>query len=348
MNIKGTKKNPYDAIVYIGRFQPFTNAHYAIVKHALSLADKVIIVIGSARRARSFRNPWTAEERKEMISSIKGFKDKDIQFVLQPNSNYNFNWWIKDVQEQVSKLTTTDDKKIGIIGYKKDASSYYLNYFPQWDLIEMPELADGLSATEVRQDWFNHRINTSLSVPKEVFGWLERWETQFVAAYQQISKEYTFIEEYKRKWANAPFQPIFVTTDAMVICKGHILLIRRKNNPGKDLYGMPGGFIEPTEYLKDSAVRELKEETHISVDKAVLKNSIKLVKVFDDPYRDPRGRAITHCFLFNLNLKELPRVKGSDDAYGARWIPLGDLDQMQNMFFGDHYQIIKNMLGQID
>lgn len=338
-----------DAIVYIGRFQPFTNAHYRIVKQALSKAKKLIIVIGSAKRSRSFRNPFTAEERKDMISSIKDLKKAKIEYILQPNSNYNFNWWVKDVQEQVGKLTNPGDK-IGIIGHKKDSSSYYLNYFPQWEFIELPELEDGLSATSVRNSYFMDAtaVVLDLNVPEDVEDWLYYWKRNNRNIFEAIKDEKKFIVEYKKQWENAPFQPIFVTTDAMVLCKGHILLIRRRFNPGKDLYGMPGGFINPTEYLKDCAVRELKEETKIDVDKFVLKNSIELVKVFDDPYREARGRGITHCFLFNLNLKDLPKVKGSDDAYGAQWIPLGDLDKMQDQFFGDHYQIIKNMLGQIN
>lgn len=338
-----------DSIVYIGRFQPFTNAHYRIVKHALSKAKKVIIVIGSAKRSRSFRNPFTAEERKDMVSSIKDLKKAKIEYILQPNSNYNFNWWVKDVQEQVGKLTKPGDK-IGIIGHKKDSSSYYLNYFPQWEFIELPELEEGLSATRVRNLYFMDAtaVIPELGVPKDVKDWLNNWKRTNRTIFETIKDEKKFIVEYKKQWENAPFQPIFVTTDAMVLCKGHILLIRRRFNPGKDLYGMPGGFIDPTEYLKDCAVRELKEETQIDVDKFILKNSIELVKVFDDPYREARGRGITHCFLFNLNLKDLPKVKGSDDAYGAQWIPLGNLDKMQDQFFGDHYQIIKNMLGQIN
>lgn len=338
-----------DAIVYIGRFQPFTNAHYRIVKQALSKAKKVIIVIGSAKRSRSFRNPFTAEERKDMISSIKDLKKAKIAYILQPNSNYNFTWWVKDVQEQVSKLTNPGDK-IGIIGHKKDNSSYYLNYFPQWEFIELPELEEGLSATSVRNLYFMNAtaVVQDLSVPKDVNNWLASWKHNNREIFDTIKDEKKFIAEYKKKWKNAPFQPIFVTTDAIVLCKGHILLIRRRFNPGKDLYAMPGGFINPTEYIKDCAIRELKEETKIDVDKGILRNSIELTKVFDDPYRASRGRIITHCFLFNLKLKELPKVKGSDDAYGAQWIPLGDLDAMQEHFFSDHFQIIKNMLGQIN
>ncbi len=339
--------NKLDAIVYIGRFQPFTNAHYKIVKMALETATKVIIVIGSAKRARNIRNPWTAEERRDMISSVKDFKDYDIEFILQPNSNYNFNWWLKDIQEQVSKITNKNDK-IGIIGYKKDSSSYYLNYFPQWKFIDVPELENGLSATEIRDLFFEKAKITQSAVNADVYQWLLNWKKNNIELFNNLVSEKKFITDYKKKWENAPFQPIFVTTDTMVICKGQILLIKRKYNPGKDLYAMPGGFLNPDEYLKDCAVRELKEETGIDVDKSILKNSIELTKVFDEPYRETRGRGITHCFLINLKLKELPKVKGSTDAYGASWIPLGSLDSMQDRFFGDHYQIIKNMLVQID
>lgn len=241
-----------DAIVYIGRFQPFTNAHYRIVKQAISKAKKLIIVIGSAKRSRSFRNPFTAEERKDMISSIKDLKKAKIEYILQPNSNYNFNWWVKDIQEQVGKLTKPGDK-IGIIGHKKDSSSYYLNYFPQWEFIELPELEEGLSATSVRNLYFMDAtaVIPELGVPKDVKDWLNNWKRTNRTIFETIKDEKKFIVEYKKKWENAPFQPIFVTTDAMVLCKGHILLIRRRFNPGKDLYGMPGGFIDPTEYLKD-------------------------------------------------------------------------------------------------
>lgn len=336
-----------DAIVYIGRFQPFTNAHYKIVKSALEMANKVIIVIGSAKRARCIRNPWTAEERRDMISSVKEFNGSNIEFILQPNSNYNFNWWLKDVQEQVSKITSKTDK-IGIIGYKKDSSSYYLNYFPQWKFIEIPELENGLSATEIRNLFFEKAEIQQSAVNNDISKWLLDWKKNNIKLFNNLVNEKKFITDYKKKWENAPFQPIFVTTDAMVICKGQILLIKRKFNPGKDLYAMPGGFLNPDEYLKDCVVRELKEETGIKVDKSILKNSIELTKVFDEPYRETRGRGITHCFLFNLELKDLPKIKASDDAYGAIWIPLGNLDLMQDQFFGDHYQIIKNMLGQID
>lgn len=339
-----------DAIVYIGRFQPFTNAHYKIVKKALGLAEKVLIFVGSSKVARSTRNPWTELERTDMILNIDEFLGKNIFFIQQVNSNYNTEgWWVKDVQSNVCKLTKPNNK-IGIIGFKKDSSSYYLDLFPQWEFIPVAEFEHGLSATTIREYIFSTQYDSTKSidgVPKDVELWIKNWLSNNKDIYSNLRDEFKFIKDYKEQWNKAPYPPIFVTTDAVVICKGHILLIKRKSNPGKDLYAMPGGFLNQTEYLKDCCIRELKEETRIDISRLFLKGSIVAEKYFDDPYREARGRGITHCFLFNLKVKELPKVKGSDDAYSAKWILLGDLDSMQDQFFGDHYQIIKNMLGQI-
>jgi bifunctional NMN adenylyltransferase/nudix hydrolase len=57
----------FDYCLFIGRFQPFHNGHHAVLKHALSIADKAIIVIGSANQTPNARNPWTAEEREVIV-----------------------------------------------------------------------------------------------------------------------------------------------------------------------------------------------------------------------------------------------------------------------------------------
>ncbi|MEC8908597.1 MAG: bifunctional nicotinamide-nucleotide adenylyltransferase/Nudix hydroxylase, partial [Pseudomonadota bacterium] len=74
------------------------------------------------------------------------------------------------------------------------------------------------------------------------------------------------------------------------------------------------------------------------------KGSIRKQAVFDDPYRSARGRTITHAFYIELEPNaSLPKVKGSDDARQACWMPLGDL-KPQDMF-EDHYFVIQDMLG---
>jgi bifunctional NMN adenylyltransferase/nudix hydrolase len=49
--------HPFDALVFIGRFQPFHAGHLAVVQHALSQSDRVLLLCGSARQPRSTRNP---------------------------------------------------------------------------------------------------------------------------------------------------------------------------------------------------------------------------------------------------------------------------------------------------
>ena len=107
---------------------------------------------------------------------------------------------------------------------------------------------------------------------------------------------------------------------------------------------LPGGFVGFDEKLSDACLRELREETRLRVPLPVLQGSIKHQMVFDDPFRSDRGRTITHAFYIELKPdKNLPKVKGGDDAKHARWIPLADLDPAQ--IYEDHYFIIKELAG---
>lgn len=330
-----------DVIVYIGRFQPPTLAHLEIIKKAQSLAKKVVVIAGSAKKARSVRNPWTAQERIEMLRSVKEIDHEKVVVATMQDSNYDFSWWLAEV-EKIVKQNTNSNNSIGIIGHKKDDTGYYLNYFTKWKFVELPKLYNGLSATQIREKLFEN--NCISHVPDEVDAWISNWIVNNDAIYSVLKEEYRCIKKHKDMWKTMPFTTVFVTTDAIVICKENILLIQRGNNPGKCLYAMPGGFLRQTEFIIDCAVRELKKKTEIDVDINTLKKSLSLVKVFDDTCRDQMGRSITHVHLFNLELNELPNIKPSDDVCDARWMSIKNLDALQDKFFGDHYQIIKNVL----
>jgi bifunctional NMN adenylyltransferase/nudix hydrolase len=126
-----------------------------------------------------------------------------------------------------------------------------------------------------------------------------------------------------------------------------VLLIERKFAPGKGLYALPGGFVDGSETIFDSCIRELREETKLKVPEKVLRGSNTYSKVFDAPDRSQRGRTITHAFLFELNDSEpLPRVRGSDDAASASWVSFAEIDRMPECFFEDHYHIIQHMIAR--
>ena len=162
--------------------------------------------------------------------------------------------------------------------------------------------------------------------------------------FASLRQEYEFIRRYKDAWKAAPYAPTFVTVDAVVVQSGHVLMVERKARPGKGLLALPGGFVNPDEKLVDACLRELREETRLKVPLPVLKGSIKSLQVFDDPFRSERGRTITHaCYLELQPNKELPKVKGGDDAKHAMWVPLADLNPAH--IYEDHYFIIKEMTG---
>jgi bifunctional NMN adenylyltransferase/nudix hydrolase len=112
------------------------------------------------------------------------------------------------------------------------------------------------------------------------------------------------------------------------------------------LWALPGGYIDTRETLKQSSLRELKEETKIDVPLPVLAGSIVKQKTYDYPSRSLRGRIITECFHYRLNDNfELPKIKGSDDARKAFWLPFAEVVKNSDNFFEDHYDIIEDMIG---
>ena len=163
--------------------------------------------------------------------------------------------------------------------------------------------------------------------------------------YQNLIEEKVFIDNYIKSWSHTPYPPTFSTVDAIVIQSGHILLVQRKEQPGKDLWAMPGGFIKIDETLEESCIRELREETKLKVPVPVIKGSIVKNRTFDNPRRSLRGRTITQAFLIQLKNEEpLPKVKGNDDAKEAEWKTLIEFYDMETVMYEDHYHIIKKMI----
>ena len=128
-------------------------------------------------------------------------------------------------------------------------------------------------------------------------------------------------------------QEIAVTIDIVAFCnsdnKINVLLIKRKNDPFKGQWAIPGGFVDENENLENAAKREFAEETGIKV------KTIEQVRAFGEPGRDPRGRIISIAFLSWLDCKE--ELVAGDDAAEAKWFKL---EELPDLAF-DHAEIIK-------
>ena len=347
-NKNNNKNITRDALVFIGRFQPFHNGHKAVIEAALEQAKEVVVVVGSSFAARNIRNPFTFQERKAMIKAV--FPSDRVKVVPVSDYPYDDNKWINAIQKIVDE-TVPHAKDVGLIGHSKDSTSYYLEIFPRWkNHVEVPDV-DGINATDIRNKVLDMRW------PRETFGKLMPAESLSVMertvyadeygtpsdAFDTLFSEYAMVKKYKEAWKVAPFPPTFMTVDAVVVQSGHILLVKRGDMPGKGLWALPGGFLNQDETMLDGAIRELKEETKIKVPVPVLKGSIKDSKTFDAPNRSSRGRTITQAFLIDLGVGELPKVKGSDDAEKAFWVPFKDVKQEK--MFEDHFHIIDNFIN---
>lgn len=345
--------------VVIGRFQPPHRGHIYLLKEARKLCQKVIVVVGSTNQARDTRNPWTFEERSQMLAHALGFATThDMErhgYLVTPSQDipYNEQAWVRHIQLVVSSIVALHSMlpprvKIKLVGLKKDLTSYYLDMFPEWEMVDIPQ-EDKLDATLVRDSFFDHIQSgmqqnfSSASCVPQVNHYLANSAKQ--PEMKLLAQEWAFIQEYRKSWSSAPYPPIFVTVDAVVVQGGHVLLIKRKDAPGKGQLAIPGGHLNQNETIQAGMIRELIEETHLKVPAKVLVGSIKKQRVYDFPLRSQRGRVITHAYLIELpgTGQGLPEVRGGDDAAEAEWLPLAAV--RPNELFEDHCHIIYDLLG---
>ena len=113
----------------------------------------------------------------------------------------------------------------------------------------------------------------------------------------------------------------------------NFILIKRKNDPYKDYWALPGGFVEYGESVEDAAVREAKEETNIDVE------LIDLVNVYSKPDRDPRGHTITVAYIAK---GDFTHKRADDDACDIGIFSQEKLNDINIAF--DHTKIINDCL----
>lgn len=132
---------------------------------------------------------------------------------------------------------------------------------------------------------------------------------------------------------------IFVAVDAVVFKKINdvftVLLIQRKNDPFRDCWALPGGFVDKNEDIDRAVARELLEETHI------VATDLQQLKAFGKPFRDPRNHVISIAYCGFVDAEA--EARADDDATAVAWFPL---DGLPHLAF-DHSAIIDYALNHL-
>lgn len=122
-----------------------------------------------------------------------------------------------------------------------------------------------------------------------------------------------------------------IMVDVVIPSEDGVVLIRRGSDPYEGMWALPGGFVEVGETVENAAVREAKEETNLDVELE------RLIGVYSDPDRDPRGHNVSVAFL--------ARATGGDPEAATDADEVDVLDPSEVELAFDHRKIIEDALG---
>jgi 8-oxo-dGTP diphosphatase len=115
-----------------------------------------------------------------------------------------------------------------------------------------------------------------------------------------------------------------------------ILLIKRKYEPFKNKWAIPGGFVLNNESLEEAVERELNEETGVRI------NYLEQLYTFGNLNRDPRGRVISVAY-FGLIRPNTFKISASTDAEEVQWF---NIDELPKLSF-DHKEILEKAIKRL-
>lgn len=311
------------------RAQPLHHGHKHLILEAKSKCDVLLIILGSANRPRSIKNPFTYKEREASVIGFLNSRDTRDTYVFPLNDyKYSNSQWLSDISSIIDENNKTQKRRVIMFGHAKYGNDY-LDWFPQYEYSNISQKYE-VNATQIREEWFeSSELKNNFDI--------------------SVQEDYEYFKKEKITFSNYPYPETlnFNCADAVVECSGHILLIKRGNTPGKGTWALPGGFKNATETFVDCAVRELIEETNLRVPKKVILGSIVNKRLFDSPTRGCGLPRVTMAVHIQIALNDngcLPKANGSDDAAKATWFPIQSImNDMQ--LYDDHLDIISTMCG---
>lgn len=135
-----------------------------MVEEGLKHAKRLLLLIGSSHAPASRKNPWSYDERLQLIQSALSpeIMSRLIFAPLRDCPNDDEVW-----KQQVLDITQTlilPQESFALMGHQKDESSYYLRLFPEWPYLEFPSMG-AISATPIREAYFQTPITKRFDHP---------------------------------------------------------------------------------------------------------------------------------------------------------------------------------------
>lgn len=340
-------RETHDLAICTGRFLLPDAANLALVRACLERGSRCLVVLRRAFMAPTPANPFRWDERASMLRDALTEDERDRVRIEPVREHWDEALLLRDVRG----LAATQSPASVLWLYAGEAPLDLEDPPAGWSVEpsggEDPDAAAtrALHALYEAQDASAALRGLLAGVDAGAAGLLRSWirEERFSTVrddWRQIAKE-------RSQWAAAPYPVVLSTVDALVRARDRVLLIKRGRSPGKGLWAVPGGFLEPSEGVLHAALRELEEETRLPLTKQQKKQALRGMKVFDHPHRSQRGRIITHCFHFDLGDVAPPAVEGADDAADAKWVPIAKLSSLEEQMHDDHFHILETFLGPL-
>lgn len=188
-------------------------------------------------------------------------------------------------------------------------------------------LVPQVSSTSARRAMFNCPQCYSIRIPPIVMEYIRRNRL-----YGQVpAAEYYAIEEEElKKYDPFKFPRPSVTVTSVMICKDQVLLVKRRDFPYHDWWCLPGGFSNPKETYETVGIREVKEETSVTLDPS----EINLVGVYQP--KDPRFTVHAEAWGYDIgimvNLTTHRAAVAADDAKELKWVSIQEALNMPLAF----------------
>lgn len=118
-----------------------------------------------------------------------------------------------------------------------------------------------------------------------------------------------------------PKQPV-VGVGAIIVCNGKILLEKRRSEPGKGKWSVPGGLVELGESAEHAVIREVKEESGLDVENP------ELIDVVDNIIFDENGEVKYHFVVLDYFVRlRGGELRAADDAEELKWVALDEVEK---------------------